>query len=116
MRINLNEKLKELSIENMIWIIYIFISIFAIISNYFEQKYYNFHIFSDRKKQRYINLAIFTVAIIIYLYFLYNNIKHIKDNNYSFLSIFASTLFLIGGIIILYVEYISTKNENIAIL
>lgn len=109
-------KLKELTIENWIWIIYIFISIFAIVSNYFEKRYYYFHIYQDRQKQRYINIAIFSIAILIYLYFLFNNLNHIKDNNYSFLPVFASTLFFIGGIIFLYAEIKNSENEGIAIL
>ena len=54
----LNEKLKELSIENIIWLVYIFIAIFALISNYYESKYYYTNNIEDRKKQRYILIDI----------------------------------------------------------
>ena len=92
----MNNSLSELKIENLIWIIYIFIAIFALVSNHYERKYYYFHIVKDKQKYRYINITIFEVSIVIYLYFLYRNFKHINEDNYSFISIFASVLFVVA--------------------
>ena len=112
----MDNTLKKLKIEDYIWLIYIFISIFAIISNYYERKYYYFKVFQDQKTYRYINIIIFEIAIIIYLYFLYQNILQAKENLYSFLSVFSSALFVIAGAITLYIEYSLSQEAEIGII
>ena len=108
--------ISKLKVEDFIWIIYIFIAIFALISNYYERKYYYFKSVQDRKKYRYINITIFEVAIIIYLYFLYQNIQDINNNQYAFLSVFSSVLFVVAGAITLYVEYQHANDEDLGII
>lgn len=108
----MEDSLKELKTEDFVWIIYIFIAIFAIVSNYYERKYYYFNIYKDKRSSRLINITIFEVAIIIYFYFLYRNLKHAKENRYSFLAIFASVLFVVAGAITLYVEYRHYQDEQ----
>ncbi|MBE6155694.1 MAG: hypothetical protein E7164_02950 [Firmicutes bacterium] len=112
----MGNNIKELEIENIIWLIYIFISILAIVSNFYEKRFYHFRTFQDKQKYRYLNITIFVIAIIIYLYFLYRNLKHVNNGNYSFLAVFASVLFLIAGIITLYIEYQTAQDEGIAII
>ena len=112
----MSNSLSELRIEDFIWTIYIFIAIFSMISNYYEKRFYFFKIYQDKQKYRFINVAILEVAIIIYLYFLYNRIKHANDNKYSYLAIFASTLFVIAGAIMLYTEFKSGQDDDIGII
>mgnify|MGYP007131989769 CR=1 FL=1 len=80
-----NETLNEIRIEDYIWIIYIFLAIFAIVSNYFEKEYLKKHDKKDENTFRTINTEIFIVTFLIYLYFVYINYKHIKrlDENSS---------------------------------
>ena len=109
----MREKFKELQIEDYIWYIYIFLSILAIISNKLERRYYLYHVYQDQKKYKYINTTIFTIAIIIYLYFLSLDIKDKHKDLNHYLHLFAATLFFIGGIIYLYLEVKSSDNEEI---
>lgn len=113
----MRNNLDEIKIENIIWIIYIFLSIFALISNYYESKYQTFQIFQDKQKYRCINIAIFEVALIIYLYFLYVHFKHINNQNkYSYISTFGSILFVVAGAIFLYCEVKTAQEENIGFI
>ena len=110
---NMKNYIKELEIENLIWIIYIFISILAIISNYYEKKYYYFKIFKDKEKYRQINMTIFTIALIIYLYFYYLQIKNKSTSKNENLKTYANLLFIIAGAIFLFTEY-QIFSEEIA--
>ena len=114
-------KLKNIQIENLIWLIYFFISIAAIVSNYFETNYIKYKNINDFKHYKTINITIFTIAFFIYLYFVYINYKNIStlkknaskqkvlNSNINFI---ASLLFLIGGILYLYTESKSLNTED----
>lgn len=117
-----NNTIRNLKIENLIWIIYLFISIAALISNYFEEDYIKTKNFKDFRTYKTINIEIFIVAFFIYLYFVYlnyKNISNLKKNaskkkvliaNVNFI---ASILFLLGGSIYLFTESISqTPDED----
>ncbi len=115
------ETLKEVRVEDYIWIIYIFLAIFAIISNHYETEYLNKHSKRDENIFRTINTEIFIVTFIIYLYFVYINYKHLKRLNLNsspkqiFLAnagLVAALLFLIGGGISLYISIIGDDEED----
>ena len=76
----INEKLQQLKNEDLIWIIYIFISISAIFSNKYEKESLVFKSKESYKKYKTINVCIFTIALFIYLYFLELTIKNSEDN------------------------------------
>lgn len=118
---NDSETLKEVQIEDYIWIIYIFLSIFAIVSNHYEKEYIKNHDKKAEKTFRTINTEIFIIIFIIYIYFVYVNYKHIKrlDPNTSSLKdilisnagFIAAVLFLVGGLINLLIS-IYGGNED----
>ncbi len=119
------KKLKRLQVEDWIWIIYIFVAIFAIVSNHFERKYELTNNLQDRNKYKTINIILFTVAFFIYLYFEvlnYEDINEFKVNATKkevltkHASFIASTLFLIGGIIYLIVEITTATDVEAAII
>lgn len=114
----INEKLKQLKNEDLIWIIYIFISISAIFSNKYEKESLIFKSKESYKKYKTINVCIFTIALFIYLYFLELTIKNSEDNHTEddLARIFAALLFLIGGVIYLILEIKSTGEEETAII
>lgn len=108
-----SETLNEIRIEDYIWIIYIFLAIFAIVSNHYEKEYELKHEKKDEKTFRNINTFIFVITLIIYIYFVIINYKHIKklNPNSSFKEILienagfiASVLFLIAGAISLLIS------------
>ena len=115
------EKLKEIKIENFIWIIYFFITISALVSNYYEEDYIKTKSSKDYRIFKNINVTLFTVAFFIYLYFVYLNYKNItnlrkntsqKKVLYANINFIAAVLFLIGGILYLYTEI---NNNDIEI-
>ena len=107
-----NRQLERINIENIIWLIYFFLIGFNLYSNYLEAKYLSDKDIESRERFRYINEMIFFISLIIYLYFLCLNWQDITslDNNsspnrvklttYSFI---ASILFVLAGILALYV-------------
>lgn len=116
-----NERLKEIKIEDFIWIVYLGIIALSFYSNYLEKKYFLYKNNQDKEKYRNIIIIIFSILIIVYFYFLkdsYESIKKIKPNdneqtkNLTYLSFLASFLIFISGIIFL---YIAIKDENLNI-
>lgn len=118
---DLEEMLHELKIEDFIWIIYIFLAIFAIVSNHFERQYNILRNKSDKNTFRTINTIIFTITFFIYIYFVFLSFKNLKklDPKSSFKRIIttnanfiASALFLIGGIIFLLISIFGDTEED----
>lgn len=114
-------KLRDIQIENFIWIIYLFISAAALLSNYYESDYLKTNNIKEYKIYKKINITIFIIAIFIYLYFLYKNYKNVTElkktisNNkevlYSEINLIAAILFLVGGILYLYTESNNIDTE-----
>ena len=111
---NIKNKLKEIKIENFIWIIYIGIIILSFYSNNLEKNYFLYNDIDSKNKYRKIMILIFTILIFVYLYFFkdsYDSLKSLKYSDSSKkkrlneLSFLASTLILISGIIFLYIAY-----------
>lgn len=116
---DVREKLKQIEMEDYIWIIYIGIIFFSWYSNDLEKKYFIFNDIQSRKKYRDILIFIFTILVIIYLYFFYSSYDDLEkskgkvdDETYNLLtlSMIGSLLILISGIIFL---YIAIKDEDI---
>ena len=116
---DLEEKLKEIKIENFIWIIYIGIIIYSYYSNYLEKRYYLYNNKEDKDKYRQTLLIIFSILIVVYYYFFksslddYNNLRKTdtkEKKELVTLSLIASLLIFISGLIFLYVAY---KDQNI---
>lgn len=115
----LSKKLNQLKIEDFIWVIYIIIIIISWYSNTLERKYFVYNDLKSRDKYRKLMIFIFSILIIIYLYFLKNSFDDIKNLNYydteekknlTYLSFIASLLIAISGFIFL---YIAIKDEDI---
>lgn len=120
----IEETLKEIKEEDIIWIIYIFLVIFALVSNYFEKEFVTKRKKKDEKTFRSINIFIFSITFLIYLYFVYINYKHVKkldsssslrDQLFTNASFISSILFLIGGTIALLIAIFGTDEDNFAI-
>lgn len=117
-----NDTLKEIRIEDYIWIIYIFLAIFALVSNHFEKDFVTKHNKNDEKTFRTINTEIFVITFFIYLYFVFINYKHLKKldptsspkqillANAGFI---AAVLFLIAGVISLLISIFGNDDEEV---
>ncbi len=119
-----SETLEELRIEDYIWLIYIFLAIFAIVSNHYERNYLQKHNKQDESLFRTINSEIFIISFFIYLYFVYINYKHLKelslnatkkDYLFSNLGLIASIFFLIGGGISLYISLYGADEDAVSL-
>lgn len=107
-------KLRDIHIENFIWIIYLFIAAAALLSNHFEEDFLKTNNKKDYRIYKKINITIFIIAFFIYLYFLYHNFKNVSElkknasNNkkllFAQINVIAAILFLVGGILYLYTE------------
>lgn len=110
--------LKEIETENFIWIIYLFLIGLSFLANKFEKDYYINGNITDKEKYRIINIFVFTVALIIYIYFFKGNIDAVNKLNcgdsydkifFNKLNLFSTSLIVIAGIIFLYIA-INDKN------
>ena len=117
----INEKLKILNTEDYIWLIYIGIIFMSWYSNSLERKYFTENDIESKTKFQKIMVLIFTILIVIYLYFLKESINDIKNlktwdtpkkKNLVYLSFLGSLLIAISGFIFL---YISIVDENLDI-
>lgn len=115
----LNEKLRQLKIEDFIWLIYIGIIFLSWYANNLERKYFIYNDLKSRDSYRKVMIFIFVILVIIYFYFLtdsYYDVKNLKPSdseqkkNLTVLSFFASLLIVISGLIYL---YILLKDERI---
>lgn len=116
---DINNKLKEIRNEDIVWIIYLGIIALSFYSNYLEKDYLiNKNITSKDKYQK-IMIFIFAVLLIVYLYFLkdsldsFNDLKETDSDEKKTLvtlALVASALIFISGAIFLYV---AIKNNNL---
>ncbi len=116
-----NNELKRLYQEDIIWYIYFFIIAFYLYSNHLEESYLKNKDENIRKRFRKINEIVYTIVLIIYIYFLVMNLDRLKelDKNCSsrrkrsvYLSILISILFIISGVITLYLSFESEILDN----
>jgi len=116
---DLNNKLKQLKIEDFIWTIYIGIIFLSWYSNNLERKYFVYNDLVSKEKYRKIIILIFSILIVVYLYFLkdsYEDYKNLKQTDSEqkkqliTLSFISSLLIAISGAIFL---YIAIKDEDL---
>ena len=111
---DIENKMKEMKIEEFIWVIYIGIIVLSFYSNNLERKYYLFNDLISKSKYRNTLIIIFSILIIVYLYFLkdsYDGLKKLKATDSEekkklvILSFIASLLIAISGFLFLYIAY-----------
>ena len=117
---NLKKRLKEIEVEDMVLGIFIVIIILAYTANKIEKNYFIKGLEIDKKKYYYLSIFIFSIVVIINIYFLkisYEDVVTITDDipdnvkEYAYLTLLASILSLIAGIIILYIAISDTEID-----
>lgn len=111
---SLYREIRRLNFEDLLWVIFIFLSIMNIVSNKFQKEYVisNDQYYEDRANN--ISICVLTILVFIYLYFflrnynMYNN----KDNpqNEDLVKVIGSFLFIIGTLCLLYFQVNSNDN------
>ena len=114
------DKLKEINIEDFIWVIYIFIIILSWYSNSLERSYFINKKEEDKENYRCIVVMIFTILLVVYGYFVksswddfktLSNSSSDKTRELAILSLLASLLIFISGAIFLYIALNDDKLE-----
>ncbi len=116
----ISKRLKQLNIEDFIWIIYIGIIILSFYSNSLERKYFIYNNQKCKKKYQNINIIIFSILLIVYIYFLKSAIDELKKLKVSdsykkkklvCLSFIASLFITISGFIFLYIAFMDNNLD-----
>lgn len=117
---DLNKKLKELKIEDYIWVVYIGIIILSWYSNNLERKYFVHNDLISKEKYRKVLVLIFSILLVVYIYFLKSSVDDIKNikpyDSYEkkklvYLSFVGSLLIAISGFIYLYIAYVDKSID-----
>lgn len=111
-------RLKEIKIEDYIWIVYLGIIFLSYYSNSLERDYFLNKNEDSKERYRIIMIIIFSILVIVYYYFLKESLDDLK-NIYKYndkkkekviLSFLGSLLIFISGIIFL---YLAIKDEDL---
>ena len=115
-----SRRIEQIKVENIVWIIYFFLIGLCLYANSLEKDYFLTGNLEKKESYRKITIFIFVVAVIIYLYFTYDNYEDykslsindsIKKKRLTELSLFASSLVLISGLMFLYISIVDTELE-----
>ena len=116
----LSRKLKQLKIEDFIWLIYIGIIIMSWYSNSLERKYFIFNDIGSKEKYRQTMIIIFTILIFVYIYFVKDSWEDLKSlkvydsekkKRLVVLSFLGSLLIAISGFIFLYIAVMDEELD-----
>ena len=122
---NILEKLKETAIEDIIWIIYLFIIGANLYANYLERDYIKNHNIQSRDLFRNINMYVLIIAFFIYLYFVYQSyesVKNLQENAsdkkvfLTNLTLISAILFLIAGALNIFIQNNSVFDDEIGLI
>ena len=112
------ERLKDIDIEDFIFLIYYFIITLSIYANKIEREYLITKNKNTKDKYRILLFIIFSIAVIIYIYYTISVIKELKKDlslkarKLNELSLLSSILIVISGLITLYIIY---QDESIEV-
>lgn len=115
------KKLKDIEIENFIWIIYIVIIFMSWYANSVEKKFLLYNDEKSRREYQNMMILIFTILFFVYLYFAKDSYDTMKElNEYDTekkkilvkASFIGSLLILISGIIFLGIAITDDQIET----
>ena len=118
---SIEERLKELRVEDFIWLVYIGIIFLSWYSNDLERRYFIYNDINSKEKYRKIMILIFSILVIVYYYFLNDSISSINNlgsnvsyekRRLNYLSMIASLFIFISGVILLYIA-INDKDIDV---
>lgn len=116
-----SEILKKIQTEEYIWLLYLVIIGLSFYSNSAEKKYYMNDDLAAKEKYRRLNILIFLIALMVYIYFFNDSYKDVKNlcpkdsYNKKFFNkanLTASTLILIAGAIFLFIAIYDVELET----
>ena len=117
----MEENLKLIERENIVWYIYFLIILLALYTNKLEKDNLYCHDSNKEKLAKKINSLILVVAFLIYLYFTSVSINSCKKNmdqkskRVAFERLIVNFLFLIAGAIAIFADYDSNTDIDLGI-
>ena len=115
------ERLKDIKVENIVWVIYIGIIFLSFYANSKEKKYILYNDNIAKKEYQNIMILIFTILVIIYYHFSkdsYEDLENLnekdseKKKNLTFMSFIGSVLVLLSGLIFLTIVIIDDNIDT----
>lgn len=107
---SIKDRLRQIQMEDYIWILYLFIIGFSFYANSLERNYFLTKNIESKEKYRKINIFIFLTLIFVYAYFEKEALfsfqiqnKRPKQQKLDILSLIGTTAVLVSGFIFLYV-------------
>ena len=111
----IKNEIDRLDFEDLLWVIFVFLSIMNIISNYYQKEFVvtNCQYYEDKANN--ISIVVLSILVFVYLYFFLRNYNMYNDkgNNVTkedFVKVIGSLLFVIGAICLLYFQISSNDN------
>lgn len=117
----LNNRLKELKAEDIIWTILIGLLLLSFYANHIERDYFIHNNQVSKEKYRHLQIFIFVVATLTYLYYTVEDFQDIfslnqtdtqKKISHTYLSFIASLAVLFAGLIFIYIAVTDTELET----
>ncbi len=115
---DVEKRIKQIDIENFIWIIYFILIVLCLYSNTFEKRYFKNNDLQAKEKYRQLTIIIFVIAIIIYIYFFVDNYQDYQNTSSTSngkklqeLNLLGSALILISGFIFLYIAFMDNDLD-----
>jgi len=121
--LDIEERIKQIDIDNKIWMIYIGIIILSWYSNKLEKDYFIKNNIESKNTYRKITIFLFSILVIIYFYFLKSSIQDIQKlspydskekKTLVYLSFLGSLFIFISGLVFLYIAFID-ENINVEV-
>jgi len=111
---SLCDEIRRLNFEDLLWVLFVFLSIMNIISNSFQKEYVISNNQYYENKANNISICVLTILVFVYLYFflrnynMYNNKDNLsKEDN---VKVIGSFLFVVGALCLLYFQVNSEDN------
>ncbi len=117
----LEERLKELKSEEVIWIILIGLIFLSFYNNNIERDFLINKNKASQEKFHYIQIFIFGVATLTYLFYVFDDFKDVfslnefstpKKVQNTYLSLVASLSILLSGLIYIYIAIVDLELET----
>ena len=109
------KEIKRLNFEDILWVIFICLSIMNIVSNNFQKEYVisNEQYYEDRAGN--ISIFVLTILLLVYLYFFIRNYNMYKNKGLDatqidFIKVIGSIFFMLGTLCLLYFQVHSDDN------
>lgn len=118
-------KIKDTENEDIIWIIYFFVIIANLYSNYLQRDYIKNKNIKSRNLFRKINLYVLIIAFFIYLYFVYTSYQSVKNLRkdasekkvfLTHLTLISAIIFLIAGALNIFIQNNSVTDDEIGLI